>query len=594
MRNHVRVLGIAPYEGMKNQMLTLAKEYPAVELTVFVGDMEQGLQIARNNFHGDYDVVISRGATAKMLRKQLTIPVIEIDISMYDILCAIKLASGMKKTIAMISFADIRSHVLPLCDLLDCTIDVHIVDKVAQVEPILRSLQSSRCETILCDVIVNTTAQKLGINSFLITSGMESIRSAFDQVLLLSESQKNLREENIFFRELIRGQVGQTMVFDKEGTLFLSTLEDPKPELLEILRQELPMRKETGNQRIIRSVKGMRYAIRIRPILSGTLEYTAFFIEERKLPVSASQMGISYSTKNEAEEIYYSSIFSFAGNLNGLHEEIDQISQRPLPVVFTGEDGTGKEAVANIIYAKSPLKNSPLITINCGLLNEKSWAFLMEHHNSPLAEEGNTLYIQNVDVLPLEKQYQLISVLSEMEVCERNRVMLSCVAQSGEYISKVGALFREKLSCLSLYLPPLRQLSHEIPTLLNLCLSRMNLTLPTQILGADEGALALFQSYEWPHNYTQFRRVLEELSMTVTNQILTAENVTQVLKKERHVGAFNTQEENAASPLDLNRSLAEISHEIALLVLEETKGNHTETAKRLGISRTTLWRLLQR
>ena len=594
MKNRIRVLGIAPYEGIKNQILTLAKEYEELELTVYVGDMEQGLQIARNNFHGDYDVVISRGATAKMLRQQLTIPVIEIDISMYDILCAIKLANGLKKEIAMISFADIRSHIQPLCDLLDCSIDVHVVDSIDEVEPLLRNLQEGKCETILCDVIVNTTAQRLGINTFLITSGMDSIRSAFDQVLLLSKSQKHLREENTFFRELIRGQVGQTMVFDSQGTLFLSTLEDPKPELLELLRQELQNTKEAGNLRIIRSIKGMRYSIRIRQIISGYLEYTAFFIDERKLPVSSSQIGISYSTRSEAEEVYYSSIFSFVGNLQGFQEEIEQINQSTQPVIFTGEDGTGKEAIANMIYSKSPLQSSPLVTINCGLLSDKSWAFLSEHHNSPLADEGNTLYFQNLDVLPLERQYQLIAVLKEMEVCQRNRVMISCVCQNGEYISKVGALFREKFSCLSLYLPPLRQLSQEIPTLLNLWLSHMNLNMPRQILGADEEALSLLQGYEWPHNYTQFRRVVEELAVTVTSQIITAENVSQMLKKERHVGSFNAQKENAVAPLDLNRTLTEISQEIANLVISETKGNHTLAAERLGISRTTLWRLLQK
>ncbi len=82
--------------------------------------------------------------------------------------------------------------------------------------------------------------------------------------------------------------------------------------------------------------------------------------------------------------------------------------------------------------------------------------------------------------------------------------------------------------------------------------------------------------------------------MTVTNQIITEDQVSQVLKRERHVGTFSTQTENAASPLDLNLTLAEISQVIALLVLEENNGNHTETAKRLGISRTTLWRLLQK
>jgi DNA-binding NtrC family response regulator len=593
MKNYIRVLGIAPYEGMKIQMLNLAKEYPQIDLTVYVGDMEQGLIIARNNFHGDFDVVISRGATAQMLRQQLTIPVIEIEISMYDILCAIKLAGGLKKRTTMISFADLRNHVLPLCDLLECDIDILKVDSIEAVEPALRSLQDKQCETILCDVIVNTTAQRLGINSFLITSGIDSIRNAFNQVLLLCNSQQYLRDENLFFRELIRGQIGQTIVFDSQGNLFLSTLEDLKPELLELLRQELSQVQE-GDQRIIRSLKGMRYSIRVRQIASGALRYTAFFFDERKLPVSSNQMGISFSGRAEAEAAYYNSIFSFVGNLQDFQQEIDQIGQSTAPVILTGEDGTGKESIVSMLYIKGPLRNNPLVSINCSLLNDRSWAFLMEHHNSPLADEGSTLYFANVDVLSLERQYQLIAVLTEMDVCQRNRVMISCVCQSGEYISKVGALFREKLSCLSLYLPPLRQLSHQIPTLMNLCLSHMNVNMPIQILGAEPEALSLLQRYNWPHNYTQFRRVIEELAVTGTSQIITAENVRQVLLKERHVGAFSSQKENAATPLDLNRTLTEISQDIAIRVVNETEGNHTAAAKRLGISRTTLWRLLQK
>jgi DNA-binding NtrC family response regulator len=398
---------------------------------------------------------------------------------------------------------------------------------------------------------------------------------------------------NTVIARVLRGQIGQTIVFDSQGNLFLSTLEDLKPELLELLRNELSQAGQEGDQRISRSLRGMRYSIRVRQITSGVLRYTAFFFDERKLPVSSNQIGISFSGRAEAEAAYYSSIFSFVGNLQGSQQEIDQISQSTAPVIFTGEDGTGKESIVSMLYIKGQLRNNPLVSINCSLLNERSWSFLMEHHNSPLADEGSTLHFANVDVLSLERQYQLIAVLNEMDVCQRNRVMISCVCQSGEYISKVGALFREKLSCLSLYLPPLRQVSHQIPTLMNLCLSHMNVNMPKQVLGADPEALSLLQRYNWPHNYTQFRRVIEELAVTGTSHIITAENVRQVLLKERHVGAFSSQKENAATPLDLNRTLSEISKDIAIRVVDETEGNHTAAAKRLGISRTTLWRLLQ-
>ena len=593
MNHRIRVLGIAPYEGMKTLMSSVVADYPQIDLTLFVGDMEQGLEIARSNFHGDYDVVISRGGTAKMLQKNLALPVLEIDISMYDILCALKLADGLTGKTAMVSFANITSSAHLLCDLMKYNMDIYTIDSAEAVEPTLRQLQKNDYQSILCDMISNTTAKRLGLNSFLITSGVDSIRKAFDQALLLCRSQQRLRDENQFFRQLIQGQIGQTMVFDQDGNLFLSTLDDPKPELLELLRRDLPESQLGAERRITRNLGRMLYAIRARRISTGSLTYTAFFFDARKTPLSPNQVGIRFSTRPEAENAFYSSIFSFAGSISDYQQDIEHISQSTAPVMVTGEDGTGKESIVSVLYMRSPLRNAPLVSINCSLLNDKSWAFLLEHHNSPLADQGNTLYFASIDALSEERRQQLLAVLSEMDVCRRNRVIFSCVCQPGEYTSAVGSLFMDKLCCLSLYLPPLRQMAERIPALVNLSLSHLNVDLPRQIVGADPEAITLLQNFQWPHNYTQFRRVIGELAVTATGSLITAENVRQALRKERHVGAFSPCAENAAAPLNLNRTLDEISQDVARRVVEESGGNQTVAAKRLGISRTTLWRLLQ-
>ena len=593
MNHRIRVLGIAPYEGMKTLMSSVVADYPQIDLTLFVGDMEQGLEIARSNFHGDYDVVISRGGTAKMLQKNLALPVIEIDISMYDILCALKLADGLTGKTAMVSFANITSSAHLLCDLMKYNMDIYTIDSAEAVEPTLRQLQKNDYQSILCDMISNTTAKRLGLNSFLIASGVDSIRKAFDQALLLCRSQQRLRDENQFFRQLIQGQIGQTMVFDQDGNLFLSTLDDPKPELLELLRRDLPESQLGAERRITRNLGRMLYAIRARRISTGSLTYTAFFFDARKTPLSPNQVGIRFSTRPEAENAFYSSIFSFAGSISDYQQDIEHISQSTAPVMVTGEDGTGKESIVSVLYMRSPLRNAPLVSINCSLLNDKSWAFLLEHHNSPLADQGNTLYFASIDALSEERRQQLLAVLSEMDVCRRNRVIFSCVCQPGEYTSAVGSLFMDKLCCLSLYLPPLRQMAERIPALVNLSLSHLNVDLPRQIVGADPEAITLLQNFQWPHNYTQFRRVIGELAVTATGSLITAENVRQALRKERHVGAFSPCAENAAAPLNLNRTLDEISQDVARRVVEESGGNQTVAAKRLGISRTTLWRLLQ-
>ena len=103
MEKRIRVLGIAPYEAMNILMSSLAVEYPQIELTQFVGDREKGLEIARENFHGNYDVIISRGGTAQMLRESIDLPVIEIGISTYDLLCTLRMAGGANDHIAIVS-----------------------------------------------------------------------------------------------------------------------------------------------------------------------------------------------------------------------------------------------------------------------------------------------------------------------------------------------------------------------------------------------------------------------------------------------------------------------------------------------------------
>ncbi|GEM_PF-4312066 len=66
-----------------------------------------------------------------------------------------------------------------------------------------------------------------------------------------------------------------------------------------------------------------------------------------------------------------------------------------------------------------------------------------------------------------------------------------------------------------------------------------------------------------------------------------------MLRKEKRVGVFSAREENSASPLDLNQTLEQINKDIALRVLDETGGNQSATAKRLGVSRAALWRMIR-
>ena len=91
----IKVLGIAPYEAMKTIMEKLARKRPQMDLDVYVGDLKKGVDIAQKYTQANYDVIISRGGTAEMIGKVTHIPVIEISLSVYDILRAMKLAEKL-------------------------------------------------------------------------------------------------------------------------------------------------------------------------------------------------------------------------------------------------------------------------------------------------------------------------------------------------------------------------------------------------------------------------------------------------------------------------------------------------------------------
>ena len=602
METVIRALCIAPYEGMKTLMASLAACYPQMELTLFVGDRQQGLEIARSHFHGDFDVVISRGGTAGMLRENLPLPVVEIEVSMYDILCTLKLAGGFAEEFAIVATRSIASDARALCELMGYRADVYqYSDSGDEADEEAQTLEEAAARAgekpyraILCDMGADTVARRMGLNSFLIASSAASIRKAFDQAILLFHSRRQLRDENLFFRELLRGQIGKTLVFERSGGLFLSTLDTTPPGLMELLRHELPESQREPERKFIRALDGMLYSIRSRQIRFGDSYYTAFFLEARKAPVSPNLFGVRFLTRPEVEAGFSESVFSFFGTDGQFQQDLQRFVESDAPIVIAGEDGTGKETVASAIYLRSRLRNNPLVAVNCRLLNEKSWVFLLEHHNSPLTDAGCVLYFSSIDVLPPQRRGQLLAILSEMNVCRRNRVVFSCVCQRGESITEAGSLFLDKLHCLYLYLPALRQVSEHIPALVNQSLSRLNADRPSRIIGVEPEGLVLLQKYDWPHNYTQFSRVIEELAVTCGSQTVTEETVQRLLRKERHTGTFWLRGENTARPLDLNRTMEEINRDIARRVVAEAEGNQTEAAKRLGISRTTLWRLLQK
>ena len=126
MVKKIKILAIAPYPGMSELLTQISQTRQDAEITVRLGNLNDGLDIAKNLLqHNSYDVILSRGGTAELLKKSLSAFVVEIPLSVYDILRCIKMAQNYGGKFAIAGFSGITSNAKILCDLLQ--IDTKIV-----------------------------------------------------------------------------------------------------------------------------------------------------------------------------------------------------------------------------------------------------------------------------------------------------------------------------------------------------------------------------------------------------------------------------------------------------------------------------------
>ena len=221
--------------------------------------------------------------------------------------------------------------------------------------------------------------------------------------------------------------------------------------------------------------------------------------------------------------------------------------------------------------------------MDCFLLGEKAWSYLLDHYDSPLAQSGCTIFVKNVDALSQDQRRQLLAAMLDMDVCKRNRLLLSCVCQRDELSSPAGRAFAEQLGCLTLYLPPARHRCAQLSAIASVYLSHLNASLTAgQVTGMAPQAMALLQAYDWPHNYTQLQRVLQELALMAEGQEISVGEVEEVLRREQAMAEATGRTQKPAEPLDLSQTLDQINREVIRRVLAEEGGNQSRSAQRLG------------
>lgn len=589
----IRILAICPYPGMAPLLQEVAAGYSNIQLTIEVGDLAQGLARAQEGFHGNFDVIISRGGTAQLLQKAISLPVVEITTSVYDVLCTLQRANPRQGKVAVVGYSNITQDMQMLKELLPYKIGIFAIESTGQVVATLQYLRQNGYTSLLCDMVTYTAAREMDFSAFLITSSAESVRAAFEKAIFFCSANRQLREENHFFRQLLHQRISQTVVFTVEGKLFFSTLEEAGSAFLDVLREKIGEVPGEGQAKFLLQYHGQLYHIQARRIVEGQTPYVSFYFFTTLPPAAGDKYGISYHSQEELEQACGQSIYSVVGLTSQYHRAIGQACAGREPVFLSGETGTGKEYIARILYLRGPMCCQPFVQIDCSLQGRKTWAYLLGHHNSPLCDTDNTLFFQNLEALDEAQWHQLLAFLLEGRVYKNNRLIFSCAqAPHLPHVQQMTQEFINRLSCFPLFLAPLRTQPAQLDMAFDLFLDHHAISTGAQLAGIDSAALELLHQYSWPQNYLQFRRVMGRLTAQAKGAQISPEEVRQALQQELSFAQTSAAGPSAAA-LDLSRPLSEIDREIVQIVLEKHGDNQTRAAQSLGISRTTLWRMLK-
>lgn len=203
MGSSIRILGIAPYEALRAAMVRIAGARKDLTVDIYLGNMKEGVDIAKFHQNENYDVIISRGATARLIKQAVHIPVISVDFSAYDILRAIKLAENYPYRYAVLGFPGITQKARILCDLLQKDMEIVTVYHEEDAPEAVKDLKQRGFSMIICGTVGENYAKKMGLSSILVLSGDESVEAAFDQAVEMGYGYAYMRERKTLYEKIL-------------------------------------------------------------------------------------------------------------------------------------------------------------------------------------------------------------------------------------------------------------------------------------------------------------------------------------------------------------------------------------------------------
>ena len=307
-----------------------------------------------------------------------------------------------------------------------------------------------------------------------------------------------------------------------------------------------------------------------------------------------------------------------------LFKKISKVAPTDATVLILGESGTGKELVARALHEQSRRQQAPIISVNCAAIPETLIeSELFGHEKGAFtganamrqglieAADGGTLFLDEIGELPLEAQARLLRVLQEGEIrrvgsVQSKKVDVRLVAATHRNLKEMASRgdFREdlyyRLNVVELHLPPLRERGNDVVEIAEAMLSRACNKMQLSTMHFTDDALQAISQYQWPGNVRELENAVERAVILADDDEIPASILGIDVSPDRYISQSmrdNLVQTEQYVPNTGQQQQGDLSlDDYFMHFVLENEQNMTETdlARKLGISRKSLWERRQR
>ncbi len=352
----------------------------------------------------------------------------------------------------------------------------------------------------------------------------------------------------------------------------------------------------------------------VEAMKKGAYDYITkpFDLDELIIKVRNIQERRVLRRENLALKAYFAmnkriSVIAKSKSMQDILQTVENIKDSDCNVLLTGETGVGKSLIAKIIHFTSRRQNMPFLSINCATLTEELLASELFGHERgaftgavrtkqglvEIADKG-TLFLDEISEMSPNLQAKLLKVIEDGEFYRVGgtrpiKVDVRFIAATNQDVRTAirEGRFREdlyyRLNVMEIYIPPLRERREDIEPLAHYLMKKHLAETNKKIKGFTREAMDILMNYTFPGNVRELDNIVERAIILERSDLITPESLPQTLR----IFHIETFEPEKIKPLD------EITREYAERVVEFFGGNKSKAAEALGISRTSLWRILK-